>query len=159
MARAGVQRADRDLATAAGMSDFLPKPLEPRRLIRCLRRHVEARRGQPLPVTPRQAAAAPAADAGGLGIAGIDEDAIAPSLRRDRALLLSMVRRMLAEFGGLAAVPAADLAPLLHKLRVRKSPQEVELLRKAVEITAAGRPGRGGPAVPGTPESLTLNSL
>ena len=30
------------------------------------------------------------------------------------------------------------LAPLLHKLRVRKSPQEVELLREAVEITAAG---------------------
>lgn len=30
------------------------------------------------------------------------------------------------------------LAPLLHRLRVQKSPGEIELLRKAIEITAAG---------------------
>lgn len=114
---AGVQRDDRDVASAAGMNDFLPKPLEPRRLIRCLRRHVEARRGAGVTVQPRQAAPAPMEVPSPLRIDGIDDDAIAPSLRRDRPLVLSMIRRLLAEFGALGTEPAQDLPARLHKLR------------------------------------------
>lgn len=114
---AGVRRDDRDLAQAAGMTDFLPKPIEPRRLIRCLRRHVEAQRGEPVPVQSRSVPPALAHAPQRLDIAGIDEEAIAPSLRRDRPLILSMIRRLLAEFSDLASVPGSSLPQVLHKLR------------------------------------------
>ncbi|MEN9543695.1 MAG: hypothetical protein RLZZ598_528, partial [Pseudomonadota bacterium] len=114
---AGVQRDDRNVAEAAGMTDFLPKPLEPRRLIRSLRRHVQVRRGAAVPVQPRPTPAAPGQALPPLDIDGIEDDAIAPSLRRDRPLVLSMIRRLLAEFGALGAEPAQTLPARLHKLR------------------------------------------
>jgi two-component system sensor histidine kinase/response regulator len=114
---AGVLKAERALAMAAGMSDFLPKPLEPEQLITCLRRHVELRRDARIPVVPRLSIGGLAPASEGLGIAGIDDDAIAAALRRDPALVLSMIRRLLAEFANLGAASAEELPALLHKLR------------------------------------------
>lgn len=114
---AGVQSKERETAMALGMDDFLPKPLEPQRLIRCLRRHVEARRGSSLPVSRRTVAVGQKLRLEALGIAGIDDYAIASALLHDRPLLLSMVRRLLAEFGDLDAVAPAALQAVLHKLK------------------------------------------
>lgn len=114
---AGVQREEREAAVAAGMTDFLSKPLEPRRLIKCLRRHVEARRGAPVPVLPRVLQPALSAEVLRLDIDGIDEEAIVPSVRQDRALLLSMIGRLLAEHDAIGSLPSDRLAQALHRLR------------------------------------------
>lgn len=114
---AGVQRQEREAAVAAGMTDFLAKPLEPRRLIRCLRRHVERRRGTPIAVLARESKVDTPQEALNFGIDGIDDEAIAPSLRSDRPLMLSMIRRLLAEYADLGTVPRRDLHATIHKLR------------------------------------------
>jgi PAS domain S-box-containing protein len=114
---AGVQRQERDAALAAGMTDFLAKPLEPQRLIRCLRRHIEGWRGFPIPLQPRDVSARCGPVAELLGIEGIDDDAIAPSLRRDRPLLLSMIRRVLVEYADIGTLAPEALPAALHKLR------------------------------------------
>jgi signal transduction histidine kinase/DNA-binding response OmpR family regulator/HPt (histidine-containing phosphotransfer) domain-containing protein len=114
---AGVQRQERDAALAAGMTDFLAKPLEPQRLIRCLRRHIEGRRGFPIALRPRGLSAGSGPAAARLGIEGIDDDAIATSLRQDRPLLLSMIRRLLADYPDIEACAPTALPAALHKLR------------------------------------------
>ncbi|PZP28220.1 MAG: hypothetical protein DI603_19940 [Roseateles depolymerans] len=113
---AGVLRSERDSAFAAGMSDFLPKPLEPQRLIRCLRRHVERYRGEAVPVIPRVSAAAQATSQA-LHIDGLDTARIAPSVLQDQALVLSMLKRLLTEFGDIGTTPRGELPARLHKLR------------------------------------------
>lgn len=101
-------------ALAAGMSDFLPKPLEPQRLIRCLRRHVERYRGQPIPLKVRSPGKTNAGEK--IGIAGIDAAAIMPTLLGDVSLILSMIKRLLAEFADIGSTPDAALPARLHKL-------------------------------------------
>jgi len=136
---AGVLRSERDNAFAAGMSDFLPKPLEPQRLIRCLRRHVERYRGEPVPVIPRATLAVQASMAA-LQIEGLDSSRIAPSVLQDQALVLSMLRRLLAEFADIGATPRVELPARLHKLR--GSAQVVgamELARAAGELETLAR--------------------
>ena len=135
---AGVQRHERDAAVAAGMTDFLAKPLEPRRLIRCLRRHVEGRRGNPIPVLPRKAQTRSVAEPVRFDIEGIDDDAIAPSLRRDGPLLLSMIRRLLAEYPDLDAIPRHALSAAAHKLRGSAGVVgATELARAAAQLETA----------------------
>lgn len=92
-----------------------PTPLEPQRLVACLRRHVERYRGRPVAVLPRAGEAA--ADLGRMDIDGIEDDAIAASLRQDRPLLLSMIRRLLSEFADVATESARWLPGRLHKLK------------------------------------------
>lgn len=114
---AGVLKHERDDAMAAGMSDFLPKPMEPRRLVACLRGLIEQTRGCALPVAPRPGALARVDPATDLGIVGIDEAAITWALRRDRPLLLSLIRRLVVELDRLAVEPPSDLPAALHRLR------------------------------------------
>lgn len=116
---AGVLREERERALAAGMNDFLPKPFDPRRMIACLRWHVERHTGRPLPVQLREGSEADLYAPTGetLGIAGIDDQAITPALRSDRSLLLSMIRRLLDEYRDLSAVVPSDLPARMHKLR------------------------------------------
>lgn len=116
---AGVLQQERDLALRANMSDFLPKPLEPRRLVACLRRHVERGRGTPVPVLQRNGPVVVTELPAALEIEGIDDHRIALPLplRRDRALLLSLLRHLVGDLDMLSA-KSTDLMPaLLHRLR------------------------------------------
>ncbi len=119
---AGVEFHARDQALAAGMTDFIGKPLQPQALVSCIRHHVERSRGAPLPVLPRPRRPNTAADAPPLAINGIDGAAVTPTLWADRTLFVSMLARFLAEFGSidpiaLAALPPDALAAWAHKLK------------------------------------------
>ncbi|MBW8846283.1 MAG: PAS domain S-box protein [Burkholderiales bacterium] len=122
---ASVLVAERQRALAAGMNEFLSKPLDPEALIRAVRRHVEARRGQGLPVRER-AADGGTATATWPDIPGIDAAESAMRTGADARLFLNLLRRLLDEGRGLAAalaeVPAdaagqLALASRVHRLR------------------------------------------
>jgi len=121
---AGALAEERRRALAAGMTDFLSKPLDPQTLVRTLRRVVEGHFGS-TPAVQRvsgglvESASWPA-------INGFDSDLAARSTGGDAALFLSLVRRLQEEFGDLAqpslAPPAesglhAELTARIHKLR------------------------------------------
>ena len=88
--------SERERAFAAGMNDFLAKPIDPQSLVRVLRIHVERLRDEPLPVVPRQAesnddgAAFPEID-------GIDRSFAVRQLAGDRVLFLSLLRSFAKE--------------------------------------------------------------
>ena len=50
---AGATTTERERAIAAGMNDFLTKPLDPEQLVGVLRQHVEKCRNRPLPIAPQ----------------------------------------------------------------------------------------------------------
>ena len=140
---AGVLREERDRALASGMNEFLSKPLDPRRMIATLRSLVQRERGKVIPVQLRSKNGAnglPSAKES-LGIAGINEDYI-----DDRPLLLSMIRRLLAEFGSVSHEPTEGLQARMHKLRgsaqivgageVAKSAHDVEVALKRADGSA-----------------------
>ena len=122
---AGALGEERRRAEAAGMNDFLTKPLEPQRLIRAVRSAVERVRGQVLRLgaADRPEAVQPQ---GWPQIEGIDASDVARRLGDDVPLFLRMLARLLGETDGPALTRAEDLdtAPLrqaraaqLHKLR------------------------------------------
>jgi len=131
---AGALVEERRRALDAGMQGFLLKPLDPSQLIRMLRRFVEATRGAALPVTGLDMSPAPGGNVWPL-IDGIDTADVARRLGDDVPLFMAMLRRLLSEFGDLAAGAdagdvgdaAADsaggaaqrttLAARMHKLR------------------------------------------
>lgn len=121
---AGVLASERERALASGMSDFLPKPLDPQRLIRCLRRHVERYRQTPVPVRPRAGAAAseattlaPAAAPAAPDLDGFELAQVPNALRQDGPLYLSMLGRLLREFARVGDDPPEQRLARLHKLR------------------------------------------
>lgn len=119
---AGALEEERQRAVAAGMNDFLTKPLDPQILVRALRTAVEAARGAPLQL-PR-AVPARQLPPDWPDIAGVDGPDAANRLGQDAALFLRMLERLLREFGA-ARFSAADgseaqgeeLVARLHKLR------------------------------------------
>ena len=122
---AGALVEERRRALDAGMQGFLPKPLDPAQLIRMLRRFVEAARGAALPVKGLVNSPAPGSSPWPL-IDGINTNDVARRLGSDVPLFLSLLRSLLAEFGGLAEdpdlrldVPAQRqaLSARMHKLR------------------------------------------
>ncbi|MFM2402286.1 MAG: hypothetical protein RL223_166 [Pseudomonadota bacterium] len=126
---AGVLPAQREAAHAAGMDAFLPKPLEPERLIRELLRRTR-RSGVAVAETGHEADAGGAAGDGDgtdtdtdtirrllCGLQGLDPQQAAAPLRADPGLHLEMVRRLADDSHGLCDIPVAALPARLHALR------------------------------------------
>ncbi|MFN3859860.1 MAG: response regulator [Roseateles sp.] len=116
---AGALGEERRRALDAGMDDFLTKPLDPEALVRTLRRHIETRRGAPLPVQGRQTVTAgpqawPQLD-------GIDAAGATHRLGGDTGLFRRLLARLLQAHDAdwvksLEAMDAKSLAASLHKL-------------------------------------------
>jgi PAS domain S-box-containing protein len=130
---AGTLDTDRSTALAAGMNDYLNKQLDPQRLQRVLREHVERARGMPAIVLPDDLAsvgsASPAQapeDRDWGAVRCIDHQAALERMGGDQALFLSALRRLFEEFASLRdeAEPAhlgpaerEALASRMHKLK------------------------------------------
>jgi len=117
---AGALAEERRRAMEAGMDDFLTKPLDPETLVRTLRRHIEARRGAPLPVRSSDAQTALPAD--WPLIDGIDLQGTVHRLGGDTALFHRLLARLLQSHDsewvkGLVELPAEQAVAHLHKLR------------------------------------------
>ncbi|WP_343622272.1 CHASE domain-containing hybrid sensor histidine kinase/response regulator [Roseateles puraquae] len=117
---AGALVDERRRALDAGMDDFLTKPLDPEALVRTLRRHIEDRRGAPLPVRGIEALDTLPAD--WPLIDGIEAAATAHRLGGDAALFRRLLARLLelhdaAWVTGLASMQANEAAAELHRLR------------------------------------------
>jgi CheY-like chemotaxis protein len=121
---AGALMEERRRALDAGMQGFLSKPLDPVDLIRVVRQCVETARGCVLPVTGLET------KAGGVthwpAIVGIEAADVKARLDNDVSLFLSLLRRLLAEFGDIAggtqsanesAEQRLALTARMHKLR------------------------------------------
>jgi PAS domain S-box-containing protein len=121
---AGALGEERRRAEAAGMNDFLTKPLDPQVLVRALRRAVEAARSQPLQLSP--GVPAPGLPVDWPEIDGIDGRDAAHRVGQDADLFLSMLGRLLREFVSMRFAEFARSGPdpdkdvlcaRLHKLR------------------------------------------
>ena len=121
---AGALVEERRRAGEAGMDDFLTKPLDPDTLVRCLRRHIEARRNEPLP-TAAAPAARPVDDPLPPEwplIEGIEAAEAAHRLAGDAALFRRLLARLLSQHDAtwlqlLAQGEPSGLTAGLHKLR------------------------------------------
>ena len=132
---AGALTEERKRALAAGMDDFLSKPLDPQGLVRTIRRLVERCRGHALPMVPTASAVAelktdrPLAltdlEAAWPAVAGIDTHQAMLRLGGDGSLFASILRRLLADYADLM-LPSREegdaawrqaMAARVHKLR------------------------------------------
>lgn len=123
---AGALAEERRQAEAAGMNEFLSKPLEPASLIRTLRRLIEQFRLEPLPVRNLSARLQQKDEQAWPVIPGIDAREAANRLGNDVDLFLSALNKLFNEFADLEDAQlvqqllsrdAAALAGKLHKLR------------------------------------------
>jgi signal transduction histidine kinase/CheY-like chemotaxis protein len=162
---AGALTEERKRAMAAGMSDFQSKPIEPQMLVRTLRRLVEGRRGEALPLQASEqrtaltqvsskAKAWPA-------LAGIDTAIAAEFMGGDWSLFASVLQRLPGDFADLMAPTQAEpdqagraaLVAQVHKLRGSTGTLgAVEIHQLASEIESALR-------TPGTPVQPLLQRL
>jgi HPt (histidine-containing phosphotransfer) domain-containing protein len=102
---AGALKEEKRRALAAGMNDFLAKPLDPKALIATVRQHVEQHRNAPMPVTgarPTQAAPAHWPQ-----IEGIDADDAAARLGSDREMFKRMLGWLVTDYSDITT----ELAP------------------------------------------------
>lgn len=123
---AGALAEERRQAEAAGMNEFLSKPLEPASLIRTLRRLIEQFRLEPLPVRNLSARLQQKDEQAWPVIPGIDAREAANRLGNDIDLFLGSLNKLFNEFADLEDTQlvqqllsrdAAALAGKLHKLR------------------------------------------
>ncbi len=140
---AGALMSERNLALAAGMNDYLTKPVDPVHLVRILRLHIEYRRVGPIPVAPsrwpeprpeqqhlqpEQAQQAPLAKPASTEwpvIEGIDSAAARKLLNGDRAFFALLLESVISDLETtrndvrvmLAAQRVAEACAALHKLR------------------------------------------
>ncbi|GJN48107.1 CHASE domain-containing hybrid sensor histidine kinase/response regulator [Pseudomonas tohonis] len=121
---AGALPEERRQAKAAGIDEFLSKPLEPKVLIRAIRRAVQDSRGAPLPIRPIEAPTGPSRP--WPTIEGIDTVEVAQRMSHDLELFNSSLRRLFSEFGEFRDDEATrrrlqddppGLTARLHKLR------------------------------------------
>ncbi|MBL8473576.1 MAG: CHASE domain-containing protein [Rhodocyclaceae bacterium] len=121
---AGALVAERQRCFDAGMNDFISKPLDPNRLIRVLRRHVEHARGQPVALATRTSEPAVHA-ADWPELEGMDGAAAKLRTGGDLALFGRVLRRLVEDYQDLGsqqsglpdAAARAALALRLHKLQ------------------------------------------
>jgi PAS domain S-box-containing protein len=123
---AGALAEERRQAEAAGMNEFLSKPLEPASLIRTLRRLIEQFRLEPLPVRNLSARLEQKDEQAWPVIPGIDAREAANRLGNDIDLFLGSLNKLFNEFADLEDTQlaqqllsrdAAAVAGKLHKLR------------------------------------------
>ena len=150
---AGALLAEKQRALAAGMDDFLVKPLDPETLTLTVRRHVERAHRSPLMVRLRAEPASPTQASSWPQMEGIDMHDVRVRLDGDLSLYTRLLRRFCEEFGDLAEGDSAmvdssdrqDRAARMHKL----SGSAGLLGARAVTIaaTAAERALRGNALV------------
>jgi CheY-like chemotaxis protein/HPt (histidine-containing phosphotransfer) domain-containing protein len=125
---AGATATEQGRAAAAGMADFLMKPIDPVKLVRVVRQHVERSQCRILPVVlPKTAPErpAPASQADWPELPGIDTHEVRQRLGGDQALYAQLLDRLLHESGELIASAQASARQHdqpaarahLHKLR------------------------------------------
>ncbi len=140
---AGALVEERRQALAAGMNEFLTKPLDPRTLLRSVRQLVGAHRDA---VSTVLAASADAAPAGWPSIDGIDVAGATLRSGGDPALFVSLLRTFVREFADLAAanpaLPASPearkaLAARVHKLRGSAGTLGARAVQHAASIAEA----------------------
>ncbi|KAA3649750.1 MAG: hybrid sensor histidine kinase/response regulator, partial [Proteobacteria bacterium] len=146
---AGATTTEKARADAAGMTGFLSKPVDPVRLVRTLREQIEANRGEPLPLHPRDA---DSADTGAWPeLPGIDIDAVRARLGNDLALFRQLMQACAREFAtvldeidtlaGRGELPG--VADRAHKLHGQLGNIGAgELARLAGQIERSARAGR-----------------
>lgn len=132
---AGATATEQKRAEAAGMNDFLMKPIDPIKLVRVMREHIERSQGRILPVQP-PVSAPPPQSVQTVGcpnppqdtwpeIAGIDSNDVRHRLRGDHALFVRLMNSLLQESDELLAMTQTALAAhdqtqaraQVHKLR------------------------------------------
>jgi CheY-like chemotaxis protein len=121
---AGALVGERQRALDAGMDDFVSKPFDPQVLIRKVRRLVELKRGEPIPMAFDEAGAAEHSERRPI-LKSVDAGVVQQMFGDDIALFRSLLQRMLREHAGLAlpiAAPVEDagrraLAGRVHKLK------------------------------------------
>ena len=154
---AGATVTERADALAVGMVDFLSKPLDPPRLIRALRQHVESHGGQAVPILARNTAqlVPVPGEQGFPAVAGIDAASVYARLGGDRALFYRLLRSLREEFAALQEEVSAMLeqgdAPaavhLVHKLRgAASNAGATEVARVGSELEAMLLAGHVAPA-------------
>jgi len=155
---AGATTTEQDRALTAGMDDFLTKPIDPERLVRVLRQHIERSQQQSLRLTPRETPAqapAPAADLGGI----LDLADLRQRFDGDLSLLPDLLGMLLAETEGAAdtaraLLDAGDypaLARFAHSQKGQFANIGAESVRAAAlaleQAAEAGSPAEAEPAV------------
>jgi PAS domain S-box-containing protein len=124
---AGALRTERQRSLAAGMNDFLTKPIEPGALIRCIRKHVQARpTAVPLTTSKTDNQAAQIALRAWPSVPGLDVREIARDLDYDAVEYALMMQRLLRDAAEIVdtdnaalddAAARKELAASVHKLR------------------------------------------
>ena len=154
---AGALVGERQRSLDAGMDDFVSKPFDPQVLIRKVRRLVEIRRGEPIPMVFDDATSAGCQ--GAPFMKSIDAGVVQQMFGDDMALFKSLLSRLLreyAQFAVAAAVPVGDEpASLQLKARVHKLKGSAgmigatNIMRLAGAAERALQDGRSADAVEG----------
>ncbi|VTU18244.1 Autoinducer 2 sensor kinase/phosphatase LuxQ [Variovorax sp. SRS16] len=161
--------AERERALEAGMTDFISKPFDAQALIRSVRRYAQRTRETLLPAARPATSSVVRLPAEWPLVDGIDAADAFHRLSGDTDLLLSVLHRLLAEFGDLAhadaaavegASPAAQaaLAARLHKLQgsagMVGAKAVLQLAAEGESALRAGDPARAARAMPGLGAAL-----
>jgi signal transduction histidine kinase/DNA-binding response OmpR family regulator len=160
---AGALTQERTRTMAAGMNDFQSKPIDPQMLVRTIRRLVEDRRGEALPLQAleQRTARAQAKSKAWPPLAGVDVAAAAQRMGGDWALFASILRRLPSEFADLMAPTQAEpdaagraaLVAQAHKLRGSAG------TLGATEIHRLASEAEGALRTPGTPVQPLLQRM
>ena len=144
---AGISTGEQGRAAATGMNDVVAKPFDPQTLVRCICKYVSVDAGAALPVIKPDRADWPQID-------GIDARDASTRLRGDVALFISMLRRLLLDFGDLAqvAVTSEALVALAARMHNLKGSAGTLGAKSLAQLAAqAERTCRAGTPEPATP--------